>query len=80
MDDNSDNSLAFQAAAGHLETFAELLKRHYDRIYRVSACVLFGESELAADTAQDVCLKLQDKLADFEATANPSRCQMRVVI
>ena len=80
MDDISDNSLAFQAAAGDSEAFAELLERHYDRIYRVSARVLFGEGELAADVAQEVCLKLQDKLAKFRGDSQFTTWLYRIVV
>lgn len=80
MADTSDNSLAFQAAAGDSEAFAELLERHYDRIYRVSARVLFGESELAADVAQEVCLKLQDKLASFRGDSQFTTWLYRIVV
>ena len=80
MDDISDNSLAFQAAAGDAEAFAELLERHYDRIYRVSARVLFGEGELAADVAQEVCLKLQDKLAKFRGDSQFTTWLYRIVV
>jgi len=80
MDDKSDNSLAFQAAAGDSEAFAELLERHYDRIYRVSARVLFGESELAADVAQDVCLKLKDNLAKFRGDSQFTTWLYRIVV
>ena len=36
------------------EKFRKLNERHYGRIYRVSARVLFGEGELAADVVQEV--------------------------
>ncbi len=80
MVENSDNSLAFQAAAGNSEAFAELLERHYDRIYRVSARVLFGESELAADVAQDVCLKLKDNLENFRGDSRFTTWLYRIVV
>lgn len=80
MDENSDNTLAFQAAAGNSEAFAELLERHYDRIYRVSARVLFGENELAADVAQEVCLKLQGKLASFRGDSQFTTWLYRIVV
>ncbi len=80
MDDKSDNSLAFQAAAGDSEAFAELLERHYDRIYRISARALFGESELAADVAQDVCLKLKDNLAKFRGDSQFTTWLYRIVV
>ena len=80
MGENSDNSLAFQAAAGDREAFTELLERHYDRIYRVSARVLFGETELAADVAQEVCLKLQDKLVSFRGESQFTTWLYRIVV
>ncbi len=80
MDDKSDNSLAFQAAAGDSEAFAELLERHYDRIYRVSARILFGENELAADVAQEVCLKLHDKMSKFRGDSQFTTWLYRIVV
>ena len=80
MDEKSDNSLAFQAAAGDSEAFAALLERHYDRIYRVSARVLFGESDLAADVAQDVCLKLNDNIAKFRGDSLFTTWLYRIVV
>lgn len=80
MDDRSDNSLAFRAAEGDAEAFAELLERHYDRIYRVSARVLFGESDMAADVAQEVCLKLKDKLTGFRGDSQFTTWLYRIVV
>ena len=80
MDYASDNSLAFRAAAGDAEAFAALLERHYDRIYRVSARVLFGEAELAADVAQEVCLKLHGKLATFRSNSQFTTWLYRIVV
>lgn len=80
MDDRTDNSLAFRAAEGDVEAFAELLERHYDRIYRVSARVLFGEGDLAADVAQEVCMKLQDKLSGFRGDSQFTTWLYRIVV
>ena len=80
MSENSDNSVAFRAAAGDSEAFAELLERHYDRIYRVSARILFGESDLAADVAQEVCMKLQDKLGNFRGDSQFTTWLYRIVV
>ena len=48
MGDNTDGALARRAAAGDRETFATLLERHYDRFYRVGACVLDDPDERAS--------------------------------
>ena len=37
MGENTDGTLARRAAAGDRDTFAALLERHYDRVYRVGA-------------------------------------------
>jgi RNA polymerase sigma-70 factor (ECF subfamily) len=61
---DSDSGLAFAAAAGDRAAFAELLKRHYDRIHAL-AWQLTGSRADADDIAQDVCCTLVEKIGSF---------------
>ncbi len=79
MDDNNDSWLARKAATGDPDAFAELLDRHYDRIYRVGARVL-GEADAAADLAQEVCVALPTKLASFRGESRFTTWLYRVVV
>jgi len=79
MDDNTDGALARRAAAGDRDAFAALVERHYDRIYRVGARVL-GDAEEAADLAQDVCVRLPDKLASWRGESKFTTWLYRVVV
>jgi RNA polymerase sigma-70 factor (ECF subfamily) len=62
--DGSDNELAKRAAAGDRASFAALLDRHYDRIYRL-AWRWCGSRERAEDIAQDVVVKLACAVRSF---------------
>lgn len=59
-----DSGLVFAAAAGDRAAFAELLKRHYDRIHAL-AWQLTGSRADADDIAQDVCCTLVEKIGSF---------------
>lgn len=63
--DKSDNELVKQANSGEATAFAELLKRHYDLIYRVAFRTLANQQD-AEDIAQDVCVSLPKKLTSFQ--------------
>ena len=77
--DKRDGTLARRAAAGDRDAFAELLERHYDRIYRIGARVL-GDADEAADLAQDVCVALPARLATWRAESRFSTWLYRVVV
>lgn len=61
----SDTSLAQAAAGGDRAAFETLLLRHYDRVFRIGFRFLGQEAE-AEDLAQDVCVALPGKLAQFQ--------------
>jgi RNA polymerase sigma-70 factor (ECF subfamily) len=63
-----DSGLVFAAAAGDRAAFAELLKRHYDRIHAL-AWQLTGSRADADDIAQDVCCTLVEKIGSFRGEA-----------
>lgn len=68
MTDGSDNELAKKAAAGCRASFAALLERHYDRVYRL-AWRWCGARETAEDVAQDVVVKLAGTIRSFRGEA-----------
>jgi RNA polymerase sigma-70 factor (ECF subfamily) len=63
-----DAGLVFAAAAGDRAAFAELLKRHYDRVHAL-AWQLTGSRADADDIAQDVCCTLVEKIGSFRGEA-----------
>ena len=66
--DLSDNDLAKAAQGGDFSAFSELLERHYDRIFRVSAGIL-GQKADAEDLTQDICASLAGKLKNYRGDA-----------
>lgn len=68
MSGNSDAELAARAAGGCRSSFAMLIERHYDRIFRL-AWRWSGSKPAAEDIAQDVCVKLAGALATFRGEA-----------
>jgi len=63
-----DAVLAAAAARGERAAFAELLRRHYQRIHGL-AWQLTGSRADADDIAQDVCCILVEKIGSFRAEA-----------
>ena len=63
-----DGSLVSAATGGDREAFAELLRRHYDRIHAL-AWRMTGSRADAEDVAQDVCCTLVEKIAGFRGEA-----------
>lgn len=69
MHEQSDSELILRAVeSGDKHAFRTLLDRHYLLIFKV-AFKLCGHKEDAQDVAQDVCLKLADKLHGFKGDA-----------
>src|SRR5215208_1120059 len=63
-----DAGLLIAAIAGDREAFADLLRRHYDRIHGL-AWQLTGSRADADDIAQDVCCALVEKIGSFRGEA-----------
>src|SRR4051812_13500179 len=59
-----DSELVERALSGDREAFRMLLDRHYERMVRMAYRIV-GSTAEAEDIAQDVCLRLVDKLAYF---------------
>ena len=73
------DELVWAAAAGDRGAFEELLKLHYDRIFRF--CFrLTGSREEAEDLTQDICLALPAKLKGFRGKARFTTWLYRVVM
>jgi RNA polymerase sigma-70 factor, ECF subfamily len=75
--EGDDKELALKAAAGCRTSFAALLERHYDRIYRL-AWRWCGSRERAEDIAQDVCVKLAGAMASYRGEAAFSTWAYRI--
>lgn len=68
MNEESDEALAMRAAEGCRTSFARLVERHYDRIFRLAW--RFTNSQSAAeDIAQDVSIKLARAISGFRGNA-----------
>ena len=79
MTEPSDDILAGRASRGDREAFAELLERHYDRIYRQGVRIL-RDRDAAADLAQDVCVGMPRKLVSYRAEGRFTTWLYRVVV
>lgn len=66
--ETSDETLVDLATQGNGEAFGDLLRCHYDSIYRIAFRVM-GSREDAEDLAQDICATLPRKLATFKGQA-----------
>jgi RNA polymerase sigma factor (sigma-70 family) len=63
-----DAGLLVAAIAGDRDAFADLLRRHYDRIHGL-AWQLTGSRADADDIAQDICCALVEKISTFRGDA-----------
>lgn len=63
-----DEDLAVAAAGGDAAAFADLLGRHYDRLFRL-AFRLTGARAEAEDLTQDICAALPAKLQGYRGEA-----------
>lgn len=77
--ETSDEDLAIAAAGGDASAFSVLLKRHYDRIFRVARTVLGNHAE-AEDLTQDICLALPQKITGFRGEAKFTTWLHKVVV
>ena len=77
MSDGTDSELAKRAAAGDRASFAALVERHYDRVYRL-AWRWTGTATHAEDIAQDVMVKLATAITSFRGEAEFSTWIYRI--
>ncbi len=78
MGNGADERLARAAAAGDRVAFAELIARHYDRIYRFAFRWVGSQTE-AEDVAQDVTVKLATAVRGFRGEAAFTTWLYRIV-
>jgi RNA polymerase sigma-70 factor, ECF subfamily len=74
-----DEALAEKARDGCRVSFAALIERHYDRIYRLAWRVT-GKRSQAEDIAQDVCVKLAVAIRSFRGEAAFSTWVWRITL
>lgn len=77
VDDESD--LIRNAAAGDVEAFEELVRRHRSEWYTL-ALRLLGDAEAAADVTQDAALRAWRSLNGFRGDASFSTWTYRIVV
>lgn len=75
----SDEALAIAAAGGDREAFGLLIRRHYDRIYRMG-WRLMGTQHDAEDLAHDIMTALPAKLRSFRGDAKFTTWLYRVTM
>jgi DNA-directed RNA polymerase specialized sigma24 family protein len=67
---NIDSQLVARAQGGDQDAFAELFRRHSDRVFRLALSILGqGFAAEAEDVAQEVFLKVYHALASFRGDA-----------
>ena len=74
-----DATLTRRACEGDRDAFVALVERHYERIYRIGARVLYDVAE-AEDLAQDVCVDLAAKLPSYRGDSRFTTWLYRVVV
>jgi RNA polymerase sigma-70 factor (ECF subfamily) len=77
--ETDDETLARAAASGDRSAFALLLRRHYDRIFRL-AFRLTGSRAEAQDLTQDICAALPAKLATWRGQARFTTWLYRITV
>ena len=75
----NDQALAEKAAGGCRASFAALIERHYDRIYRL-AWRICGSRSMGEDIAQDACVKLATAIRSFRGDAAFSTWIWRITV
>lgn len=78
-DPEVDRWLAARVVAGDVDAYAELLRRHRDRIYRIALRVL-GDAADADDVAQEVAIQLWTALSSFGGRSAFTTWLYRVVV
>lgn len=75
----SDHDLLSAHGAGHPEAFAELFRRHQDRMWAV-ALRTTGDREMAADAVQEAFLSAFRKAGSFRGDSQVTTWLHRIVI
>lgn len=77
--DLEESRLVTQIQAGDTEAFAELYRRHFDRVYTYLRVVMNDRHE-AEDTAQQVFMKVLEALPAYERRRQPFRAWLMTVV
>jgi RNA polymerase sigma-70 factor (ECF subfamily) len=75
----TDEELVAQFLSGNREAFAHLYRRYYERTYRL-AYGMTGDRAAAEDMAQEVFMRVYERLEQFEGRARFSTWFYRVTI
>lgn len=75
----TEAALIEQAQSGDRHAFQRLLELHYDRIFRMAYSIT-GHKDDAYDIAQEVCLKLVDKLRSFRGDSSFTTWLYRITL
>jgi RNA polymerase sigma-70 factor (ECF subfamily) len=78
-DDDADRWLVTKARAGDMDAYEVLVRRHRDRIYRISLRML-GNRHDAEDIAQDVMIQVWTALAGFTGASSFTTWLYRIVV
>lgn len=79
MKDNIEQNTIEQAIAGSDAAFEELVRSHYDLVFRF-ACKYLGKKDEAEDVTQEVFIKVARKIHTFEMRSSFSSWLYRVTI
>lgn len=79
LENDSDEQLASRAASGDAKAFRELLRRHYDRVFRVVYSVVRNQSE-AEDITQDIWAALPAKIKNWRGDAKLTSWLHRIAV
>jgi len=75
-----EDELVVHAQAGDLGAFDELVRRHYDKAYRLARYLCDGHAEDAEDTFQNALIKAYQHLAAFRGEAQFASWLTRIAI
>ncbi len=76
---DTDINLVARAIGGEEAAFSELVRRHYDRVLRVS-CGMLKTLHEAEDVVQDAFVKVHQRLADFNGNSAFYTWLYRIVV
>jgi len=75
-----DKELVVRAQAGDTRAFDELVRRHYDKVYRLARYLCDGQPEDAEDTFQNALMKAYQHLAAFRGESQFSTWLTRIAV
>ena len=76
---NDDESLALRAGSGDRKAFAEILQRHYDRVFRIVYSVVRNQTE-AEDITQEIWVAMPKKIRKWRGEAKLTSWLHRIAL